>query len=81
MVIFPQIWAAGHPNPKMLISSSESMPKIRPETGFLGLRSKFNTRYFNTRYFFWFFGHNSLPRKFWGAPLGGNSSYRPPGPF
>ena len=27
------------------------------------------------------FGHNSSPRKFWGAPLGGNESYRPPGVF
>ena len=31
--------------------------------------------------FFWFFGHNSAPRQFWEAPLGGNESYRPPGPF
>ena len=30
---------------------------------------------------FWFFGHNSAPRQFWGAPPGGNESYRPPGPF
>ena len=33
-----------------------------------------------SRYFFLFFGHNSLPWRFWGVPQGGNSSYRPPGP-
>ena len=31
--------------------------------------------------FFFLFCHNSSPRKFCGAPLGGNSSYRPPGAF
>ena len=31
--------------------------------------------------FFCFFGHNSAPWQFWEAPLGGNSSYRPPGAF
>ena len=28
---------------------------------------------------FCFFGHSSSPRILWGAPLGGNASYRPPG--
>ena len=38
-----------------------------------------NSRGVNSRELFWFFGHNSAPRQFWGVPLGGNSSYKPPG--
>ena len=45
------------------------------------LRSNFNTRELNSRELFWFFGHRkkSLGAFFW--KIGGNSSYRPPGPF
>ena len=32
-------------------------------------------------YIYMVFGHNSVPRKIWGAPLGGNESYRPLGAF
>ena len=44
------------------------------------IRSNFNSRGVNSRDFL-FFGHNSAP---WGriwTKFGGNSSYRPPGPF
>ena len=30
---------------------------------------------------FLFFGHNSAPRRPIGTRIGGNESYRPPGPF
>ena len=45
------------------------------------LYSHGNSRGVNSREVRGFFGHNSRPRKFWGAPPGGNSSYRPPGAF
>ena len=45
------------------------------------LRSNFNSRYFNSRYFFWFLVITRSHERFGGAPLRGNESYRPPGAF
>ena len=45
------------------------------------IRSHGNSRGANSREVRRFLGHNSWPRKFWEAPPGGNSSYRPPGAF
>ena len=41
----------------------------------------FNSRDFNSREHFWFFGHNSAPWRRRGTGIGGHESYRPPGTF
>ena len=55
-------------------------PKFPPVVR-IHIRSDVNSRAFNSRAKNMVLGHNSLPRKFWRSPLGGNSSYRPPGAF
>ena len=44
------------------------------------LRSNFNSRGVNSRELFWFFGHSSLSQHAFLMKIGGNASYKPPGP-
>ena len=44
------------------------------------LRSNFNSRDVNSRELFWFFGHSSLSHHAFLMKIGGNASYKPPGP-
>ena len=44
------------------------------------LRSNFNSRGVNSRELFWFFGHSSLSHHAFLTKIGGNFSYKPPGP-
>ena len=45
------------------------------------IHSKLDYREFNSRDLFLFYGHNSAPWRRIGSRIGGNESYRPPGPF
>ena len=47
---------------------------------FLDLRSNFNSRGVNSRELFCFFGHSSLSHHAFLMKIGGNASYKPPGP-
>ena len=47
---------------------------------FWALRSNFNSRGVDSRELFWFFGHSSLSHHALLTKIGGNASYKPPGP-